>query len=161
MERRGFTLIELLVVISIIALLSSVVLSSLNSAREKARITRAITDLREVSKALELYYDSNGSYPSSAAGSGSWDGLYTCWGDASTNWIPGLTPSFISTLPRSPNNSTSCGDNYIYNSNGVDYKLIWHNGENCAFVRAKYPTVADPARNCWAYGFWTPGAQGW
>ena len=36
---KGFTLIELLVVISIISLLSSVVLSSLSSAREKARIT--------------------------------------------------------------------------------------------------------------------------
>ncbi|MBI5133905.1 MAG: LamG domain-containing protein [Candidatus Taylorbacteria bacterium] len=38
MNKRAFTLIELLVVVSIISLLSSVVLSSLNSARDKARI---------------------------------------------------------------------------------------------------------------------------
>lgn len=38
MKSRGFTLIELLVVISILSFLSSVVMSSLNSAREKARL---------------------------------------------------------------------------------------------------------------------------
>lgn len=41
MKPRGFTLVELLVVIAIISLLSSVVLASLNTSREKARIATA------------------------------------------------------------------------------------------------------------------------
>ena len=60
---KGFTLIELLVVIAIIGMLSSVVLASLNSAREKARDAKRIADLREIEKALELYFDDNGEYP--------------------------------------------------------------------------------------------------
>ncbi len=38
MKTKGFTLIELLVVISIVSLISSIVLSSINSTREKGRI---------------------------------------------------------------------------------------------------------------------------
>lgn len=60
---RGFTLIELLVVIAIIGILSSVVLASLNSAREKSRDARRISDIKQIQLALELYFDSNAAYP--------------------------------------------------------------------------------------------------
>ena len=58
----GFTLIELLVVISVIGLLASVILVSLNSARGKARDARRRADLRQISTAMELYYDKFDSY---------------------------------------------------------------------------------------------------
>ncbi|HEU5114790.1 MAG TPA: prepilin-type N-terminal cleavage/methylation domain-containing protein [Candidatus Paceibacterota bacterium] len=63
MNKRGFTLIELLVVISIISLLSSVVLSSLNSARSKARFALAIQQMRQINTAAENYFTSSGNYP--------------------------------------------------------------------------------------------------
>lgn len=52
-NQKGFTLIELLVVISIIALLSSVVLAGLSTARERARITRAKLDILTIVNAFE------------------------------------------------------------------------------------------------------------
>jgi len=60
---RGFTLIELLVVISIISLLSSIVLASLNSARSKARDAKRIADMHQVELAMAQYYDTYGYYP--------------------------------------------------------------------------------------------------
>ncbi len=152
--QRGFTLIELLVVIAIIGLLATIILASLNGARRSARSTRAIADLRELTQALELYYNDHQAYPDSG---GNWDGLYSCWGDSTSNWIAGLTPTYIAALPRSPNLSTDCDNNYIYFSNGTDYKLIWHNAENQATVVGMYPNLIDPVRPTWAYGFYSSG----
>ncbi len=61
--KRGFTLIELLVVIAIIGILSSVVLASLNDARQKSRDAKRISDIKQLQLALELNYDGQGNYP--------------------------------------------------------------------------------------------------
>ena len=61
--KKGFTLIELLMVIAIIGILSSVVLASINSTRAKARDANRISDMKQIQIALELYRETNGSYP--------------------------------------------------------------------------------------------------
>lgn len=66
-KNYGFTLIELLVVISIIALLSTVILSVVNDARVKARNTAKNNLVLEYIKALEMYRGNNSSYPSAGA----------------------------------------------------------------------------------------------
>jgi prepilin-type N-terminal cleavage/methylation domain-containing protein len=65
---KGFTLIELLVVIAIIGILSSVVLASLSTARQKSRDAKRISDLGQIQLSLELFFDANQSYPSTTPG---------------------------------------------------------------------------------------------
>jgi len=122
---KAFTLIELLVVISIIALLSSIGAASLNSTRAKARDAKRKADLKMISLALELYYDTNNQYPripdpsSVACGvlfgyntSSYVSSTGTCW----NAFITVLAP-YLSGAPKDPLNTGS----EVYNNGSFAY----------------------------------------
>ncbi len=108
-KNKGFTLIELLVVVAIIGVLSSVVLTSLNSARAKARDARRMSDIKQIQNAIELYIADNGSAPEVGAVT---DNNPVLWASLSTK----LVPKYISVLPKDPCGWSSCGGIYGYSS---------------------------------------------
>lgn len=99
-RQKGFTLIELLVVIAIIGILSSVVLASLNTAREKSRDARRISDVKQLQVALEFYFDDNRTYPANLAL---------------------LSPSYIPSTPLDPVDGTAYP--YVQSGGGTSYHV--------------------------------------
>lgn len=115
-KQKGFTLIELLVVISIIGLLASVVLISLNNSRAKARDVKRLADKAQIIKALNMYNVDKGAWPSSA---GTWRCLAPagelCWNNAAGyTAIQSLTDDMSQYLKNFPINNADSG-NYAYN----------------------------------------------
>jgi prepilin-type N-terminal cleavage/methylation domain-containing protein len=64
---RAFTLIEFLVVVAAIGILAALAVPSLNSAFERAKVTKDLSNLRQIGAATQMYMnDNNGVFPGSA-----------------------------------------------------------------------------------------------
>ncbi|MBN2446221.1 MAG: DUF1559 domain-containing protein [Phycisphaerae bacterium] len=87
--KRGFTLIELLVVVAIIALLISILLPSLNEAREQARTVVCNSNMKQVGQGLINYQEEwEGSLPQSVWSEAAW------WVAKKDLWFYKLVPTF-------------------------------------------------------------------
>ena len=95
-RRAGFTLIELLVVLVIIGVLGALVVPTLFSSLDDARVTAARTDIKTLVEALKRYRIDNQRYPSAEQGL---DALVRKpgVGTAPPNWKP-----YIDKLPADP-----------------------------------------------------------
>jgi prepilin-type N-terminal cleavage/methylation domain-containing protein len=98
--RKGFTLIELVIVISIIAVLGTFGTLTFQHSLVQARDAKRITDIKQIQAALEIYKETNGSYPDTTglgySGSG-WVNSYSSGGSTSMNIDPqnGLPFDFL------------------------------------------------------------------
>lgn len=130
-----FTLVELLIVISIIAILTSILLPSLNKAREKAKAITCLSNFRQIGMGMHEYTDDNRDYlplsgAVSAEGHTIWgilllrnyywsgeDGKY--WWDASQK-LPSLSRSGVLELEQCP----SGGNTFAYNRDHLGHSYV-------------------------------------
>jgi general secretion pathway protein G len=109
-RQSGFTLIEIMVVVVILAVLGALVVPKILENVDKARVTRAQSDIRAIQTALDLYRLDNFKYPTTEQGL---QALVKQPSDPTiTNYRSG---GYLPSLPKDPWNNL-----YIYASPGAD-----------------------------------------
>lgn len=114
--RLGFTMIEILVVLMIIAVLSTLGVNSFAASQMKARDLIRKTDLANMAKPLEAYFNDHGEYPTATHGFiGGDDGEAIAWGEA---LVDANGTVYVTQLPEDPR-----FNQYFYQSDGDQWAL--------------------------------------
>ena len=83
----GFTLVELLVVIAIIGLLVAMLLPAVQLARDAARRTSCVNNLRQIGAAIQMYHNNHSSFPPGGVSYGN-----CCSSESFTSWTIQILP---------------------------------------------------------------------
>lgn len=126
-KKNGFTLVELLVVMAILALLTTVGFGQYRTSQKKASDAQRKADLGNIARALEMYYNDNGSYPTSTDCTSAEQGLIVVekdcsipiptstnidWGSSFQITINNTTIIYMKSLPVDP----ASNQHYCYES---------------------------------------------
>lgn len=135
--RRGFTLIELLVVVAIIAVLVAILLPAVQQAREAARKTQCLNQLKQIAVAMHNYHEALGVFPMGVQHTAPPNSAATTLANG-TGWGWG---AYI--LPY-------IDQTQLYNKLNVGDPMDLNNANLLALVRSVIPTYrcpSDPHRN--------------
>lgn len=61
--KKAFTLIELLIVVAIIAILAAIAVPNFLEAQVRAKVSRAVSDMRTLTTGIEVYFTDHNKYP--------------------------------------------------------------------------------------------------
>jgi prepilin-type processing-associated H-X9-DG protein len=145
LRRPGaFTLVELLVVIGVIAVLVGILLPAMSRARDAARTTSCLGNLRQLAQAAQHYVITNrGQFPVARWGADNWD-----FSRVNGQTVPGLlwrgqTDARIQQCPSFDGKSNSLDPYTGYNYNT---SYIGHGQGEATEAPARLAQVRDPAR---------------
>lgn len=121
----GFTIVELLIVIVVIGILAAIVIVAYTGITREAKDSARIAKAKEIAKAIERYYVSNGSYPAVQDATGAETAPPAC-GSTADNWghcnrnkqLTDALEPFMKIDPTSLSSTApdAVGNNYYYTS---------------------------------------------